>query len=126
MEAGTETARKLAEDMLETMYAAPGVGLAAPQVGHDVKMIVVDAGNATGQRDPHVLLNPVITASSESISFEEGCLSLPEFTQEVERSRVIQVSFTDLGGNRRNIFFRRHGAACSGSERMGSSHSEFF
>jgi len=102
-EPGTDMIRKLSEDMLETMYSAPGVGLAAPQVGLAIGIIVVDAGSAMGQRDPHVLLNPVITASAESIAFEEGCLSLPEFTQEVQRARVVQVSYTDLEGNRRNL-----------------------
>jgi len=100
---GSDAVRKLAEEMLETMYSAPGIGLAAPQVGLNMRLIVVDVGSALGQRDPHVLLNPSITASAESIAFEEGCLSLPEFTQEVERARVVQVSYTDLEGNRRSL-----------------------
>lgn len=102
-EPGTGTIRKLAEDMLETMYSAPGVGLAAPQVGLNMNLIVVDTGNAMGERDPHVLLNPRITASSGFVAFEEGCLSLPEFTQEVDRAQFIEVSFTDLEGSRRNL-----------------------
>jgi peptide deformylase len=97
-EPGTDKIMNLAGDMLETMYAAPGIGLAAPQVGVNTRMIVVDVGGALGNPDPQVLLNPKITASSESIAFEEGCLSLPEFTLEVDRARIIQVSHHDLEG----------------------------
>jgi len=100
---GNGTIRRLAEDMLETMYSAPGVGLAAPQVGLNLRLIVVDTGSAMGERDPHVLLNPRITGSSGSVAFEEGCLSLPEFTQEVDRAQFIEVSFTDLEGNPRTL-----------------------
>jgi len=102
-EPGTGEIKQLAEDMLETMYAAPGVGLAAPQVGVNTNLIVVDARNALGNPDPHVLLNPIITASSDSVAFEEGCLSLPEFTLEVERSRVVQVAYQDLDGTEKNL-----------------------
>lgn len=102
-EPGTEEIRRLAADMLETMYAAPGVGLAAPQVGLNIRLITVDVGGALGTSDPHVLLNPRITASSESVAFEEGCLSLPEFTLEVDRARVVQVTFLDLNGEERTI-----------------------
>lgn len=102
-EPGTGEIKQLAEDMLETMYAAPGVGLAAPQVGVNTRLIIVDAKNALGHPDPHVFLNPVITASSDSVAFEEGCLSLPEFTLEVERSRVVQVVYKDLDGSEKNL-----------------------
>jgi peptide deformylase len=103
VEPGSEEVRRLAEDMLETMYAAPGVGLAAPQVGVNQKLIVVDVRNALGHPDPHVFLNPEIAAASDSVAFEEGCLSLPEFTLEVERSRVVQVSYQDLDGTEKNL-----------------------
>jgi peptide deformylase len=102
-EPGTGDIRKLAEDMLETMYSAPGIGLAAPQVGLNTRMIVVDVKGALGNPDPHVFLNPVITASSDRVAFEEGCLSLPEFTLEVDRSRVIQVTYTDLEGSQKSL-----------------------
>jgi peptide deformylase len=98
-EPGTDKIRKLAEDMMETMYAAPGIGLAAPQVGESLRMIVVDIFGHLGKRDPGVFLNPQIIASSETIAFEEGCLSLPEFTVEVQRSRIIEVKYQDLDGN---------------------------
>lgn len=97
-EPGTGEIRKLAEDMLETMYAAPGIGLAAPQVGESMRMIVVDVFGHLGERDPKVLLNPEIIDSSEVIAFEEGCLSLPEFTVEVDRPRMIEVKYQDLDG----------------------------
>lgn len=100
---GTEEVRRLAADMLETMYAAPGVGLAAPQVGESIRLITVDVGGALGTSDPHILLNPRIVASSESIAFEEGCLSLPEFTLEVDRARVLQVTFLSLDGEEKTI-----------------------
>ena len=98
-EPGTLEIRKLAEDMIETMYAAPGIGLAAPQVGESLRMIVVDVFGHLGERDPKVLLNPEILDSSETIAFEEGCLSLPEFTVEVDRPRMIEVKYQDLDGN---------------------------
>jgi peptide deformylase len=84
--------------MVETMYAAPGIGLAAPQVGVSVKMIVVDVCAHLGEPDPRILLNPEILTAFETIAFEEGCLSLPEFTVEVERPRIVQVKYHDLEG----------------------------
>jgi peptide deformylase len=100
-EPGTGMIRRLAADMLETMYAAPGIGLAAPQVGESTRVITIDVGGALGISEPHILLNPKITASSDSVAFEEGCLSLPEFTLEVDR--VIQVSCLDLEGNEKTL-----------------------
>lgn len=97
-EPGTSEIRKLAEDMIETMYAAPGIGLAAPQVGVSLRIVVVDIFSHQGTPNPHVLLNPEVVSSSESISFEEGCLSLPEFTVEVERPRVVEIKYQDLDG----------------------------
>ncbi len=94
---------KLAADMKETMYAAPGVGLAAPQVGVPVRMAVVDlqipvAEGEQPVRKAQVMLNPVITRREGSITFEEGCLSLPEFHQDVRRARSITVRYYDLSG----------------------------
>lgn len=84
--------------MLETMYAAPGIGLAAPQVGESLRMVVVDVFSHLGERNPQILLNPEILSFSETIAFEEGCLSLPEFTVEVNRPRFIEVQYQDLDG----------------------------
>ena len=96
---GTLEIKRLADDMVETMYAAPGIGLAAPQVGKRVRMVIVDITGPAGDADPRVLLNPVLLEKSESVSFEEGCLSVPEFTLEIDRSRVIRVRYQDLDGD---------------------------
>src|SRR3989338_8116787 len=72
--------RKLVDDMFETMYDAPGVGLAAPQVGINKRILVVDCGQLEGDErkpDPRVLINPTIVSREEKITWEEGCLSLP-------------------------------------------------
>lgn len=98
-EPGTAEIRRLAEDMIETMYAAPGIGLAAPQVGESVRMVIVDIFAHLGEPDPKVMLNPEILSFSDNIAFEEGCLSLPEFTHEVERPRVVEVKYQDLDGS---------------------------
>jgi peptide deformylase len=99
----TEEIRKLAAGMLETMYAAPGIGLAAPQVGVSIRLIVVDVAGAIGDPDPTVLINPRILDSSENTAFEEGCLSLPDFTMEVDRARVVQVQYENLDGETKTI-----------------------
>jgi peptide deformylase len=77
----TAEVRKLAEDMLETMYDAPGIGLAAIQVGIPQRLITMDLAKKEGPPNPRVFINPEITWSSEDLSvYEEGCLSIPEFT----------------------------------------------
>ncbi len=90
---------KLAEDMLETMYAAPGIGLAAPQVGESLRIIVFDVGHSQGEPEPHVLINPVITASEGEEIAEEGCLSLPGIYTNVKRAAKVEVKGYDLDGN---------------------------
>ncbi|MFV1957100.1 MAG: peptide deformylase [bacterium] len=101
---GTDEIIKLADDMLETMYTAPGVGLAAPQVGVCVRMIVVDTMGNSNDSDPHILLNPeILQADEEMIAFEEGCLSLPELNVLIERPVMVKVRFQDLGGAHRQM-----------------------
>jgi len=80
--------RQLAEDMLETMYQAPGVGLAAPQVGHSLRLLVADPGDEEdrNKRNPLVLINPEITEREGQAAINEGCLSVPGFTAEVPRA----------------------------------------
>ncbi len=96
---GTEEIKKLASGMLETMYAAPGIGLAAPQVGATVRLITIDLKGHNGEPDPHVLLNPtILEAHEETIAFEEGCLSLPELNVSIDRPKAIKISFQDLDG----------------------------
>ena len=102
-EPGTAEIKRLAADMVETMYAAPGIGLAAPQVGVSVRMIVVDVFAHLGEPHPRILLNPEILTAFETVAFEEGCLSLPEFTVEVERARIVEVKFQDLEGTELKI-----------------------
>lgn len=89
----TPRIRQLMDDMLETMYAAPGVGLAAPQVGESVRVIVVDVAEdrAQGVREPIQLANPKIIASEGDIVWEEGCLSVPEYTADVNRKEYVKV-----------------------------------
>jgi peptide deformylase len=95
----TPQLRQLAQDMLETMYAAHGIGLAANQVGIPQQLIVIDLGEEEGMKKPLVLLNPVIEAASEEMcSMEEGCLSIPEVRETVLRPAAVQVRYLDLRG----------------------------
>ena len=82
--------RQLAEDMLETMYKAPGVGLAAPQVGQSVSLVVADPGEKENPT-PLILINPEITAFEGQTGITEGCLSVPGYTAEVGRHQKIVV-----------------------------------
>ena len=87
---------KIANDMLETMYLAPGVGLAAPQLGVTKRIIVVDVGKPEEGRVPYRMANPALIWSSDELSvYEEGCLSLPEHYADVERPTQIRVKYLD-------------------------------
>ncbi len=86
----------LAQDMLETMYDAPGIGLAAPQVGKPIRLIVFDIWHPEDEPNPHVLINPVITAKEGLDVMEEGCLSVPGVRAEVKRSYRVEVKGYDL------------------------------
>jgi len=88
----------LVEDMLETMYAAPGVGLAATQVGRPVRVAVVDIQCRDETRNPMVLVNPEILEGEGEDLMEEGCLSVAEFTSEVKRHYRVTVRATGLDG----------------------------
>jgi peptide deformylase len=98
--AGVDTeVRRLADDMLETMYAAPGIGLAAIQIAVPKRVITIDLARKEEPRKPVVLINPEITWTSEEFSaYEEGCLSIPEYYEEVERPAKCMVRFLDLDG----------------------------
>ncbi len=88
-----DTLKKLVEDMLETMYAAPGVGLAAPQVAQSIQLCVVDVGvqdNKPGS-DLLVLFNPKIISAEGKIVWNEGCLSVPDFEEDIERAAKITI-----------------------------------
>lgn len=89
----------LVADMFETMYAAPGRGLAAPQVGVMIRLFVMDAGWKTGDMTPLVCINPAILSRSEATaSGDEGCLSVPGVTAQVTRAQEITLAYTDLNG----------------------------
>ena len=96
--------RKLVEDMFETLYAAPGIGLAGIQVGVAKRVIIMDLSKKDDTRKPEVFINPEITwASEEKSSYEEGCLSIPEYYEEVERPAVVKVKYLDLEGKAREV-----------------------
>ena len=99
-----EDIRRLAEDMFETMYDAPGIGLAAIQIGVPKRLITLDLARKDEERKPQVIINPEIVAASEERSvYEEGCLSIPEFYEEVERPAQVKVRYTDLEGNAHEV-----------------------
>jgi peptide deformylase len=99
----TPQIRQLADDMFETMYDAPGIGLAAIQVAEPLRLITMDLAkkNEDGETtpQPRVFINPEVLSSSEETSvYEEGCLSIPEYYEEVERPAKVRIRFTDLDG----------------------------
>jgi peptide deformylase len=97
----TDELRQLAADMLETMYDEPGIGLAAPQVGIPLRLVVLDTDwtEEEAERSPLVLVNPEITKSEGKLVWTEGCLSVPDFTADVVRSERVVLRATDLDGN---------------------------
>ncbi|MGJ7039711.1 peptide deformylase [Shinella sp. BE166] len=91
--------KKLADDMLETMYDAPGIGLAAIQIGVARRMLVLDVSKDGEDKAPLVFINPEVVASSDARSvYEEGCLSIPDYYAEVERPAAITVKHLDRDG----------------------------
>lgn len=96
----TPELKQLAKDMLETMYEAPGVGLAAPQVAQSIRLFVVDVSPSDSPtKEPYVFFNPVITPETRPIEMEEGCLSVPGIYAEVMRPEKITVNALDIDGN---------------------------
>ena len=95
--------RQLAGDMLDTMYAAPGVGLAAPQVGISRRLIVLDCSAKESERQPLVAINPEVVTREGECCEEEGCLSVPDYYAKVVRSETVRVRFQDLEGTPREI-----------------------
>src|SRR6185312_4808759 len=91
--------RRLMDDMLETMYAAPGIGLAAPQVGFPERVIVLDLAHEGDAPQPYRLANPeLVWVSDEDATYNEGCLSLPEHYADVTRPNAIRVRYLDYEG----------------------------
>jgi len=96
--------RQLMDDMLETMYAAPGIGLAAIQIAEPVRVLVADVSREEEARNPIRMANPEIVWTSEEMStYEEGCLSIPEHYEEVERPARCRVSYLDYDGERQEL-----------------------
>ncbi|MEA2931032.1 MAG: peptide deformylase [Hyphomicrobiales bacterium] len=96
--------RALVEDMFETMYDAPGVGLAAIQLGVPQRIVTVDTAKKDEPKEPQVFINPeVVWTSDEKATYEEGCLSIPEYYEEVERPAQVKVRFTDLEGKTQEV-----------------------
>ena len=96
--------RKLMKDMLETMYAAPGIGLAAIQIGILKRLVVIDISKDEKKKNPLFLINPVITTRSEKTStYEEGCLSLPGQFAEIERPAECFLEYVDLDGKKKKL-----------------------
>jgi peptide deformylase len=94
-----DSVKQLAKDMLETMYAAPGIGLAAPQIGELKRIVVMDLAKEGETPDPIVMINPeILKYSDETVTTEEGCLSIPEIYYDVERPADVTVRYTDLDG----------------------------
>jgi peptide deformylase len=100
VESVTDEHRELARDMCDVMYDEPGIGLAAPQVGEAVRLVVVDTEwTAEGaERNPLILVNPEILEREGTIAWNEGCLSVPDFEAEVERAERVLLRAWDLGG----------------------------
>ena len=101
--------QRLIDDMFETMYAAPGVGLAAPQVGASLRLVIIDVGRAGAtpedarEPDPRVYINPCLEEADGEITWKEGCLSVPGVSAEVQRCGRVVVSYLDRQGEPRRL-----------------------
>ena len=92
--------KAIAEDLVDTMYSADGVGLAAPQIGINKRIFVMDCNDGQEKKEYVIVINPEVTSSSEELNVhKEGCLSIPEITEEVVRPEKVNVSYQDLSGN---------------------------
>ena len=104
VETVTDDHRRLLDDMLETMYDAPGVGLAGPQVGVTERILVLDPADHDEKPQPFKIINPeIISASEAKSSYNEGCLSVPEQFADVERPAAVKVRYLDEHGKRQEI-----------------------
>jgi peptide deformylase len=100
----TAEIRTLVADMFETMYDAPGVGLAAIQIGVAKRIVTIDTSKEEGVRDARVFINPeIVWSSEEKRVYDEGCLSIPDYYAEVERPDRVRVKFRDLDGKEQEI-----------------------
>ena len=104
----TDEIREILDDMLETMYAVNGIGLAAPQIGLSLRMAVIDTSEPVPGREDITdtvikFINPEVVAREGEIDFEEGCLSVPDFTQVMKRSKQLTVEYLDENGKKQSI-----------------------
>nr|WP_321454504.1 peptide deformylase [uncultured Cohaesibacter sp.] len=107
--------RRLIDNMFETMYKAPGVGLAGIQVGVDRRLFVMDTSHE--ENDPICMINPKITLQSEELNtHEEGCLSIPEFYAEVDRPKIVTMEFLDRDGKQQKLELDGLAATCAQHE----------
>jgi peptide deformylase len=105
--------RRLIADMFETMYDAPGVGLAAPQLGVDARVLVMDCAEKEAPPEPVAMINPEVLDASEALNeHEEGCLSIPDVFGAVTRPAQVRVAWTDERGERREGAFEGLWATC--------------
>ncbi|MEE9347559.1 MAG: peptide deformylase [Robiginitomaculum sp.] len=101
VDAVTDDIRALMDDMLETMYAAPGIGLAAVQIGEPINVIVMDLAGDDAEPNPQYYVNPEILESVEPLApYEEGCLSVPEVFTTIERPERVKLTYLDYNGKR--------------------------
>ena len=99
VDAVTDETRKLMDDMLETMYAAPGIGLAAVQIGEPVRVIVMDLAREDEPKAPRYFVNPEILETNDELqAYEEGCLSVPDYYDEVERPKRVRLRYLNYNG----------------------------
>jgi len=100
----TADVRSLVEDMFETMYDAPGIGLAAIQVGTPKRVVTMDLAKKEEPKNPQVFINPeIVDSSEEKTTHEEGCLSIPEFYGDVERPAQVKVKYLGLDGKQHEV-----------------------
>ena len=113
----TNEIRAMGLRMLETMYAAPGIGLAAPQVGILKRIFVMDCADKDSNREPYICINPeIIWVSEQKNIYEEGCLSIPDFYGEIERPSEINMICLDIDGNKVEHQFAGLEATCAQHE----------
>jgi peptide deformylase len=99
-----EDEKKLMDDMLDTMYEAPGIGLAAIQIGVPKRIIVMDIGKDENKKEPRYFVNPVIkNKNKEKSTYEEGCLSVPDQFAEIERPNSCEVEYLDYNGKKQTL-----------------------
>lgn len=100
----TDEVRQLVEDMYETMYDAPGIGLAAIQIGVPLRVVTTDCSAREDDAEPLTLINPeILELSGDEVPYEEGCLSIPDYYEEVVRPEVARVRYMDLDGQTHEI-----------------------